>query len=184
MTEHALYIPIGLHDRYTELAGETTTPTVDITKLCQELVGIYTSNSMKTFWSPIDLIIGHIVMSNHLLNGIDSRSLIKDITNHELVFSHIDAFLTECVTQSNRKSFNESVEKFEQLSKPQRDALTEAIKVCIVFIDEPSESTKITTDDARRLYAIVQILKTSQPNDEWIKLRLNLVVDMLDTEKV
>ena len=179
-----LYIPDGLKSRYVESGGGSESVEEDINKLCQKLVTLYTSNSMKTFWSPIDLIIGHIVMSNHLLNGLDSQSLIKDIMNHESIFCDIEELLHGWVTQCNRQTFNESVKKFEELSKPQRDALIQAINVCVVLVDEDEQSTKITTDDASRLYDIVKKLRVSQPNKEWIKLRLNLVADMLDTKNV
>ena len=181
--EMQLYIPSGIQSKYVELTNSSENPVEDIKHLCQSLVDLYSSNNVKTFWSDVDTLIAHVVMSNHLLNGIDSKALITDVENHELIFADIQSSLTDWVTGSNREQFDSSVSKYYKLTETQKDSLVQTLGVCVALLSEPKDSKKILNADAKHLYEMVQHLKHVQQNKEWIKLRLELVVDMLKESK-
>ena len=144
-----------------------------------ELVGVYANQGVKTFWSPADLAVAHVVIGNHLLNGVDSNQLISDVENFEVVFSGIQELFTVFVTERRRSVFNETVTRYMELPPIQKSALEGALNLAISTLDEAADSKQLVSADDRSLYHIAQKVKEQQPQPGWARLRLELVLSVL-----
>jgi len=145
-----------------------------------ELVHLYARQGMKSFWEPADLSVAHVVIGNHLLNGVDSNQLIMDVENFEVVFSGVQELFTVFVTEKRRSVFNETVAMYKGLPATQKAALEGALHLAISTLDESADSKQLVSQDDRKLYEIAQQVKNQQPQPGWARLRLELVLGMLN----
>lgn len=146
----------------------------------EELVELYRSNSMQTFWSAADLAAAHVIMTNHLLNKLDTDAIINDVETYEVVFNPLPDFFESWVTERKRANFNQSVDNAKQLAENHRHALVGALSVAIDMIKGGVDNVQVLTGDDQALLEIVKHTLSKEEKKGYALVRLNLVLSSLN----
>jgi hypothetical protein len=180
-----LYIPNGILTAFCELVNvDKSVGTQILYKRITELVNLYSSNGMQAFWTESDLNVLHVIISNHLLSRLDTDEAIKDVELYESVYSKLEMNFVKWVSETKRVAFNDSIiNVLNTLSPNALQALVVALSVSLTLLDEPIDGSAIKTGDDKALWQVVQNAKTAETKPNWARIRLKLVLGMLQKEQ-
>jgi hypothetical protein len=183
-TQQQQQLPLFFPDGILTLFSEDAVIAEDIIRQrVDDLTKLYNDNGIQAFWSEHDLAVLHIVVSNHVMGKSQSDAAISDVEMYEAVYSQLAVWFDTWVNESNRKTFNDSVISVLDLSPPYVKALGAALATSLTLLDEQDDSGLLVTSDDRALYEITQTAKKSEKKEGWAKLRLTLVLKMIDEQE-
>jgi hypothetical protein len=175
--ESQIFVPQGITKQYEALHGENSSHNLE--DHVRSIVELYQSNGMQAFWTPSDIVVLHVILSNQLLSREDSDCAIDDVSTFENVFARLETLFTSWVTEKKRQVFNSSIIDEMSMSDKNKVALVNGLRAALFFISSDQEPGENATTDDQALYCIVQAVMAKEPKPGWALKRLTLVLETL-----